>query len=193
MLYSDVLILQVQKMRQRGPGQMGGWSQQVRDVSPEWATSAQCSRSEGPPILKRASPGQNHTPHQPPSPWYQRMASEYGARWWHAFNSSAPEADLCEFEASLVYRVSPRPASAAWEPVEGKKKRKEEVQPPAIGGGGALGKIPKTVCFVCWTCLLAFAFQSLSELTSDLWKPVKGRAGPNSIISSFNWWYERGW
>jgi hypothetical protein len=32
----------------------------------------------------------------------------------HAFNPSTRQAGLCEFKASLVYRVSPRAARATW-------------------------------------------------------------------------------
>jgi len=43
------------------------------------------------------------------------------ALWWQR------QVDLCEFEASLIYRVSSRPAGATWgEPVS-KERRKRKV------------------------------------------------------------------
>ena len=53
----------------------------------------------------------------------------------HAFDPSTREAeaaDLCEFEVSLVYRVSPRTGSKATQikPCMGKKKEKENSDIP---------------------------------------------------------------
>ena len=56
----------------------------------------------------------------------------------HAFNPSSwrqKQADLCEFEASLVYRASPRTVRAVRNPVLKKKKANSQL----LGRGGIGG------------------------------------------------------
>jgi hypothetical protein len=62
----------------------------------------------------------------------KKKAFTLGSEWWYAFNpSTQQQAELCEFEASLVYRGSSRTARATWRlPILKKQKQRTKNKNP---------------------------------------------------------------